>query len=130
MLTIFRTFRLAKIIQQYSPLVTMLQKVINDLGPFIFFYFLLVILSSLPLSILQLPIAEEHEQIGLFVGNIIHGFKLSVGDPGVVEGVKGQELATSIMFWFVYLFQVVFLLIVFLNFVIAEASASYETVSA
>ena len=128
-LTITRTFRYMRLFKDYSPLVTMLEKVIRDLGPFLLFFIILVAILSMAFSILQLEENGHYEYVGGLVGGFIDTLKVSVGDFGVIDSIMGQDRAIAGIFWVTFLIMVVTMSIIFLNFVIAEASASYEEVS-
>ena len=148
MLAILRTFRLLKIFSGLSPIATMLINVISDLKIFLFFYVILIFLFGLLTSVLGLAnkgsskeLAQKHEEdpdgipgieyrlIGLFVGNIISTLRTSLGDFADIPAVAYLDFHESVAYWFLWLIVIVVTNIVFLNFIIAEASASYEKVS-
>ena len=64
----------------------------------------------------------------MFIGNFIWTFRLSLGDYDLIGEVPGMPYADCVMFWVVWLLSVTLTSIVFLNFIIAEASASYAKV--
>ena len=70
---------------------------------------------------------EEYQYLNLFVGNFINVLRTSLGDFdfGASEYLTPSE---NILFWIIWFFIVVLTCIVFLNFIIAEASASYEKI--
>ena len=71
----------------------------------------------------------DQRQINLLLGNIIHLFRISMGDFAIIDCVKYMENASDvIVFWFLWFFMVLVLAVVFLNFVVAEASDTYNTV--
>ena len=70
----------------------------------------------------------EYEQVGLFIGNIISTLRMSLGDFGFDAAVE-LDYAENVMYWFVWILIILTTCIIFLNFIIAEASASYEKVS-
>jgi hypothetical protein len=56
--------------------------------------------------------------------------KLSVGDFGVIgKSMYTSDAETNWLFWFSWFVIALIACIIFLNFIIAEASASYEKVS-
>lgn len=75
---------------------------------------------------LDLPYGE-YEHIGLFVGNFLAVLRTSMGDFdfGAADYLTKSE---NILFWFIWFAIVLMTCIIFLNFIIAEASASYEKV--
>lgn len=64
----------------------------------------------------------------MFIGNFIWTFRLSLGDYDLIGEVPGMPYADTVMFWVIWLLSVTLTSIVFLNFIIAEASASYAKV--
>lgn len=69
---------------------------------------------------------EEYEHIGLFVGYILQTLRLSLGDfDGFFAASEHLTFGENMMFWIVWLLVVAMTCIVFLNFIIAEASNSY-----
>ena len=74
----------------------------------------------------ELP-GEEYQYIGLFMANFINVLRTSLGDFdfGASEYLTQSE---NILFWIIWFFIVVLTCVVFLNFIIAEASASYEKI--
>lgn len=145
-LALIKTFFFLRIFDALSPIVTMLTNVIYDLRIFLFFYAILIGLFSLLLGILgignkfipggfQDTYGEEEEypgseyaNVGLFVGNLLTTLRMSMGDFGFDAAILLAP-AENVIYWFVWLLIVVITCIIFLNFIIAEASASYEKVS-
>ena len=70
---------------------------------------------------------EEYAQIGLLLGNIFYTLRTGIGDFdfGASYYLNKAENWTFFIIWFIV---VVVLCIIFLNFIIAEASASYAKV--
>ena len=64
----------------------------------------------------------------MFIGNFIWTFRLSLGDYDLIGEVIGMPFADNVMFWLVWVISVALTSIIFLNFIIAEASASYSKV--
>lgn len=57
--------------------------------------------------------------------------KVSVGDFGIIDkSMYTPDAATNVLFWICWIIITLIACIIFLNFIIAEASASYEKVSA
>ena len=73
---------------------------------------------------------EEFSKIGLFTGNFLQTLKISTGDFGAIDSSVFLDKKENFMFWGILLIIITTTCIVFLNFIIAEASASYENVSA
>ena len=55
-------------------------------------------------------------------------FRVSLGDNSIVGEIADFPVGLSILFWLVWLLCVIMSNIIFLNFIIAEASASYARV--
>ena len=124
----FRTFNYLRIIEDLSPLITMLAQVIVDLKNFLVMFFINIVLFSLCIMILQNDESESYLYIGSFAGALIDSIKMSLGDFEVIGRVQ-SNLEHYIIFWFTWTILVLVLSIIFLNFIIAEASASYEKVT-
>ena len=71
----------------------------------------------------------EYRLIGLFFGNFVSTLRTSLGDFAEIGAVHYLNKPESFSYWFLWLFIVSITNIVFLNFIIAEATASYERVS-
>jgi len=152
-LAIRRTFSYLRIFKSLSPIVTMLQNVIWDLRVFLTFYVILTLLFSLMYGVLGLGNAKipggfreafydfennelssdapgiEYDKIGLFFGNFIQTIRLSMGDFAAIDAANTLSKNENYVFWIVWFVTVVVTCIIFLNFIVAEASASYTTVS-
>ena len=152
-LAIRRTFSYLRIFKSLSPIVTMLQNVIWDLRVFLTFYVILTLLFSLMYGVLGLGNAKipggfrdafydfetselksdapgiEYDKIGLFFGNFIQTIRLSMGDFAAIDAANTLSKNENYVFWIVWFVTVVVTCIIFLNFIVAEASASYSTVS-
>lgn len=70
----------------------------------------------------------EYEAIGSYLGNFFSVIRFSIGDNDFSH-VNLMDKKSQKMFWAVYFIIMYIMCIIFLNFIIAEASASYERVS-
>jgi hypothetical protein len=152
--SIVRTFKLMRIIQLYSPIVTMLSAVFYDLRIFLFFYGILVGMFSLlfavigianpnfdinPLFAISKMEAEEegetypgleYSNMPLLIARIIDTLKLSLGEfNGLIDSSSSLTMEDNALFWISFVIVMAMTMIIFLNFIIAEASASYEKVA-
>ena len=151
--SIVRTFKCMRIIELYSPIVTMLQAVFYDLRIFLLFYGILVGKFSLLFSILGCAIpnyeinpvytlakaqalaedgdyyGQEYMDMHLLMARLIDTLKVSLGDLGLIGTSMDLGLEDNILFFICLMLVIVVTFIIFLNFIIAEASASYETVA-
>ena len=72
----------------------------------------------------------EYLDIDRLVGNIIDTLKLSLGDFGsVIAGSVDLNKEDNWIYWIVFMMVFILTCVIFLNFIIAEASASYEKVA-
>ena len=66
---------------------------------------------------------SEYYYIGLVIGNMIGVIKMSVGDFGVIEKSKyTADTKENVLFWIIWAIIALIACIIFLNFIIAEAS--------
>ena len=56
-------------------------------------------------------------------------FRMSIGDNSMIDAAKKLGAADNMLFWILWLIGVVITSIVFLNFIVAEASGSYAKVT-
>ena len=106
----------------------MLSSVIADLRFFMFMFGIIIVIFSLVITTLQNSPSEYYLYVGPFWGNLIDTFKISLGDFELIGRVQTSQ-DHYILFWSAWAFLVLILSIIFLNFIIAEASASYERVT-
>lgn len=123
----------------------------QDLQQFMFFYTILILLFSILWCAIGLGNKNpninkefakkfeketsgypgvEYDQIGLFVGNMFDVLRTTLGDYNCIGTSIHLGDREAILFWIAWLIVVIVGSIIFLNFIIAEASASYENVSA
>ena len=65
----------------------------------------------------------------MFIGQFFWTFRVSLGDFDLFSGISEFPDYLAWFFWFVWLLAVIISNIIFLNFIIAEASASYSHVA-
>jgi hypothetical protein len=129
-LVIRRTFYILKIFESLSPIVTMLIGVIIDLKDFMTFYFIQCALFSLMLGVLGVTDGMgEYTELGYLSGNFITMMRLSMGDFVLIGSIEGKTPGEQICLWVVWLLSVLVNCIVFMNFIVAQASATYSAVS-
>jgi hypothetical protein len=152
--SIVRTFKSMRIIELYSPIVTMLSAVFYDLRIFLLFYMILVGMMSLLFGILGCSnpnfevnptfaikkakatevggdyVGQEYAGMHQLLANFIDTLKASMGDFGsLVNASIDLNNEDNILFWICLVLVLTVTCIIFLNFIIAEASASYEKVA-
>ena len=153
---IIKTFFFLRIYPTLTPIIVMLKSVVYDLRIFLFFYIILISLFSQLLAVVGLgnkydpeevevvdangyvytelqkvsPIeGTEYNAIGLHMGEWMWTLRLSMGDFSAIGPSSGLAKAENWIFWILWLMIVIVTCIIFLNFIIAEASASYEKVA-
>lgn len=147
LLALAKSLFFLRIFDNLSYLVTMIRCVFYDLRVFLIFYIILVFMFSLVMGVLgfqnftsdmeqwkQLQARNsypgvEYRMINRFFANIITIIRMSMGDFDV-NAVVYMEKASSIIFWVMWIIIVLVTAVIFLNFIVAEASASYEKISA
>ena len=72
--------------------------------------------------------AKEFSKIGLHPGDFVWTFRLSVGDYGAIQASKYLDTIEAKLFWVLWCMAICITSIIFLNFVVAEACASYNKV--
>lgn len=115
-----------RIYDGFSFLVSMMQGVFLDLKYFIAFYMFVLILFTMLFSILNVKLGAAYEPIGN-LGYFMMSFRTSTGDFEVDDYA---EMVSPIVYisWIVWLIAVLILNIVFMNFIIAVISESYEKI--
>ena len=153
---ITKTFSLLRIMKNLSYLTTMLRNVLYDLIVFGIFFSVLIFLISMIFCVIgagnpnipgkfksyydeemktlaekgwlkEFPPFEEYKQVGIFTGYIFQTIRISVGDFNF-DATKYLSPYENMLWWIVWVFTVLLTNMIFLNFIIAEASASYEKV--
>ena len=151
---IIKTFFYLRIFETLSYIVTMINRVVYDLRIFLLFYGILIFFFSLIFGVMGVgnhyveggfremwlsesesqgtdmpegvPL-EEYNKINLFFGYIFTTLRLSLGDYDF--GASNYlTVAENNLYWLLWFLVLVITNIIFLNFIIAEASASYESV--
>jgi len=119
----------------------MLLQVFVDIGPFLVFFFTFVLVNTFMLDIMRAEIDDgDYEAIPrTFLMTFLQIFRNSIGDIAVfgygdwvqAGGEGGVPLSGTIqivVLWLIWYMNVFVMVIVLLNFLIAEVSATYETV--
>ena len=71
----------------------------------------------------------EYYHLGLWVGEILWTLRISIGDNSAIGPASVLDTAENIIFWFCFFTTVFASNIVFLNFIVAEASNTYAVVT-
>lgn len=129
-LSLAKTFQFMKIVLSFSYIVTMIINVFISLGNFILYYLIQIVFFSMTFGVIARHDFNEYRHIGPFWGNMMFSMRLSFGnfEFGVFD--ENEMTATDvILFWFVWILMVLFSAMVFLTFVIARVSDSYDLVN-
>ena len=145
-LMLIKTFFYLRIFSSLSYIVTMMKKVFYDLRVFMYFYLILILMFSVILGILKVgnfklsddPKVQNIEQaksfpnmeyryLPYFLSNFLTVTRISLGDfdfsaPTLLDPFH------NVVFWIVWYLITIMTCVVFLNFIIAEVSSSYESV--
>jgi hypothetical protein len=91
--------------------------------------------GSAGLSITEVPselnkAAKEYNALGLHMGEFMWTLRLSIGDGSIIGASKllGTKTENRI-FWLLWILITIITSVIFLNFIVAEASASYTKVT-
>lgn len=125
---LIKTLFFMKIFTNFSYIVTMIIGVVIDLKIFLVFFAILITMFSMIFNVISRNEAPEYEKIGFLAGNLFATFRLALGDFDF--GLIDDKPLTKqhILFWVTWLIMVIFSSLIFLNFIIAEVSSSYNKV--
>ena len=139
-----KTFFFLRIFPIFTPIVVMIMEVVYDLRIFMIFFFILLGFTSQLFAVLGLgnnydivdywPTGDKYEpardwkSIGLHMGQFFWNFRTTLGDFSQIVASKNLNEIDNWMFWVIWIMTVVLTCVIFLNFVVCEASASYSRV--
>lgn len=145
-LMLIKTFFFMRLFRSMAHLVAMMQQVFIDLQAFLLFFFILLWITSLILSTLQLGNYEgarsanlrakaqaasypgiEYQHLPRWLKPIFAVVRIALGDFDYAESVDLPAFE-NLLYWATWLILVVLTCIIFLNFIIAEVGASYGAV--
>eukprot|EP00347_Sterkiella_histriomuscorum_P003632 403363541 len=126
-LTFLKISFFLRIYDGFSFLVSMMAAVFVDLKYFIGFFIIFILQFGIIFAILfDATSIDEYSGIGI-VGYFMMAFRTSSGDFNV-DSYKDQSQALVIISWTIWVIAVFLLNIMFMNFIIAVISESYEKV--
>ena len=114
-----------------SYIVTMMVNVVIDLSKFACFFFILVGYFSLIFDVIARNEAPEYHNIPPFAANMLTTLRLALGDFdfGILTNPhRPLNTRQHILFWVAWCSMIVMSMLIFLNFIIAEVSNSYQKV--
>lgn len=156
LLAAFRqTLKMLRIFSSLSTLITMLTSVIWQLRIFMTFFILLLVFFASMFSVMGLGNVKHYgsyrdvfydekainnlnadapnfayRQISIFYANIIQMFRISMGDFAIIDCIKFSDKQEDvILFWILWFLMVIVLAVIFMNFVVAEATETYNEVN-
>ena len=124
---LIKQFFFMRVVMSFSYIVTMIISVIRDLTVFLTFYLILMVSFSMVFNIISQNNSDEYSKVGSAVGNILTTMRLSLGDFQF-DMLNGLNKRQNYMFWAIWVIMVLFSALIFLNFIIAEVSNSYQKV--
>lgn len=118
-----------KIFKSFSFIVTMMFQVVSDIKVFILFFIIMIVMFSMIFNVIAPPTNPEYSKVGLFAGNLLTTFRTSLGDFDF-GALEGDDLSQKqhIIFWVCWIIVILFSMLIFLSFIIAEVSNTYQTV--
>lgn len=129
LISLLKTFFFLRIRMSFSYIVTMITSVVIDLRVFLLFFFILILMFSAVFDVISRNDQPEYQHIGPFVGNFMTTLRLSLGDFQFDILSKGHmDQKEHFLFWVIWVMMVLFSALIFLNFIIAEVSNSYQKV--
>lgn len=147
LIMLLKTFFFLRIFIKLSNLVAMMSQVVHDLKVFILFYVILIWMFSLIFNILQMGNYEfsirediqdiinlkvypgqEYKYLPAWFRQCISVMRISLGDFDFGESGYLDPFENC-LFWITWILITFLTCIVFLNFIIAEVSASYNKVT-
>lgn len=129
-LSMMKTFFFMRIIERFSYIVTMIMNVVKDLQTFMIFFTILIVKFSLILDVLGIDGAEEYQTLPPMFKSIISTLRLTLGDFEFEILSEHLSPEQRIMYWISWVVMFFLGTLIFLNFIIAEVSSSYEDVKA
>jgi len=125
---LFKLFFFLRIHEPFSIITTMIMACMTDLRVFLFFFVTLLGFFGLTLNVLGPAPSLEYRFLHQQAAHFLNCLRISVGDfnfdmlVGLTEGERA-------LFWLIWLVVFLFGCLIFLNFIIAEVSNSYQNVS-
>lgn len=112
-----------------SYIVTMIMQVMKDLRTFFVFFAILILMFSLVFDVITINNNKDYRKVGNFAGNLLGTLRLSLGNTDF-NFLEDEHLDDDqhVLFWVCWVLVVIFSALIFLNFIIAEVSNSYDFV--
>ena len=113
-----------------------------------FFFVLIIIFFAVPFGVIQMGILSDHpvlaaeakknpnsypgfeyKHLSYLLGYVLMVFRYSTGDSSNITSAQTLSFSYDAIFWVLWLLIMIFLHLIFLNFVITKAMNVYEHVS-
>jgi len=129
LLCLMKLFFFLRIFMKLSYIVTMIMQVMKDLRTFFIFFTILIVMFSLVFDVITINQAGEYRNVGNFAANLLGTLRLSLGNTDF-NFLEDDHLDSDqhTLFWVCWVLVVIFSALIFLNFIIAEVSNSYDFV--
>lgn len=124
---LFKLFFFLRIDERLSIITTMIMRCIYDLRVFLFFFVTLLAFFGMTLNVLGPAPAAEYRHLHPQAAHLLNCLRISVGDFNF-EMLDQLTLGERVLFWCIWLVVFLFGCLIFLNFIIAEVSNSYQKV--
>ena len=144
MIILTKTFVFLRVFQKCSVLTKMLVRVTIELKSFLLFFLINLVMLSQFWAILDIanfkfnddPViralddpTEEYLYIGRFIGNIMTVIRLTAAKSEFGSHIVISDTLRSYLFWICWTLTIFNIMVILLNFIIAEVSSIYETVN-
>ena len=127
MIMLFKLFFFLRIDEQLSIITTMIMACFADLRVFLFFFVTLLSFFGMTLNVLGEAPAAEYRYLHPQMAHLLNCLRTAVGDFNF-EMLTNLSIGERILFWCVWLVVYLFGCLIFLNFIIAEVSSSYQRI--
>lgn len=124
---LFKLFFFLRIDEDLSVITTMIMACFRDLRFFLFFFVTLLAFFGMTLNVLGPAPAAEYRHLPAQLAHLLNCLRISVGDFNF-EMLSQLTLGERVLFWCIWLVVFLFGCLIFLNFIIAEVSSSYQDV--
>ena len=146
-LILIKTFFFMRLFRSMAHLVSMMQQVMKDLQAFLIFFFVLIWITSFVFSTIGLgnpaeidasgndatkakgtsTAGKEYQYLPRWLAQWFSVLRIALADFDFAASME-LEPFENILYWMTWVVLVIITCIIFLNFIIAEVSSSYESI--
>lgn len=123
-----KTFFFMRIFSEFSSIVRRLLNVIDQLGTFLAFYGILIMLFAMLFNVFGRNESPEYKPIGYFLGSVFYALRFSVADFDFSPALSKSPIQNA-AFWVVWVSLTILSFFIILNFIIAQVTNVYEKLS-